>query len=335
MELDERNKSFKTWLSGLPITVTSTAPLEADASNRRYIRIFTKTGTYVAMDAPPPTENIKPFVAISAALQKQGLKSPSIYASDFNQGFLLLSDFGDQTYLRALNTQNVEMLYEKALHALSLALPIKEVNEHTLPPFNADFMWQEWAWHKEWFLQKWLDIDYSAAEKKLDNAYAALIDTAITQPQGFMYRDFHAGNLMLLPCGDVGLLDFQDAFIGPITYDLASLLRDCYIVWKEPLVKRLALSYLKKLQAAGMLTGVNATTFLKWFDYLSIQRHLKALLTFARKKVRDQDNRYLTFIPQTINYISEESAPYPELAALSDFICYTVRSKVAKSSQRG
>jgi aminoglycoside/choline kinase family phosphotransferase len=321
MESEDRRKNLLVdWLkTDVGLSDITLQPMQGDASTRRYYRVhLPNQQTLVAMDAPPPQENTGPFVAIAATLREQGLYAPEIVAEHASHGFLLLSDFGDLTYLKALNEKNADDLYESALTALSILQRGREVTGRTIPPFTPEFMLQEWAWHKEWFLQKLLGLELGNIEIKLDQCYAQLVDMAASQPQVFMHRDFHSGNLMVLNDGSVGILDFQDAFIGPLTYDLASLLRDCYIDWPEERVQQWALDYLHKLQLAGELKGVSEQTFLRWFDWMSIQRHLKALLTFARKQVRDHQPAYLAHVPRTLNYIITVSRRYPELTLLHD-----------------
>ncbi len=311
-----RKEALVQWVSKIIGETGELKPLPHDASFRRYFRLMTAKGSYLVMDAPPSLENTQPFVAISSALREKNLKAPDIIAMNREQGFLLITDFGDTTYLSALNATNADELYQRALHALATMQSIREVPNHTLPFFTAEFMQKEWAWHKEWFSEKWLNL--SSLPNNLDDCYQLLVTSAIHQPQVFMHRDYHAGNLMVLT-NEVGILDFQDAFIGPVTYDLASLLRDCYIVWPGNQVAQWVDHYQRLLQAKGLLQNISSDTFLRWFDLMSLQRHLKALMTFARKKVRDQQPQYLQHIPRTIQYIKTVSAKYPTLQPLQEY----------------
>jgi hypothetical protein len=237
---------------------------------------------------------------------------------------------GNDTYLNALNSVNADTLYNGALDSLSILQTCQYVDSYQVPPFTADFMLQEWIWHKEWFLERWLDLDYHIAKRDLDHCYNQLIHSAVNQPQVFMHRDFHSGNLMVLKDNQTGILDFQDAFIGPLTYDLVSLLRDCYIDWPQSQVERWVLSYYQKLQDLGTLNLPDAKQFLRWFDWMGVQRHLKALLTFARKAVRDEEPRYLTFIPRTMCYLTEVTRSYPELESLHIFLRCTVSPQIQR-----
>jgi aminoglycoside/choline kinase family phosphotransferase len=294
--------------------------MAGDASFRRYFRITTPKGSYVAMDAPPPRENCRPFVAIANALRSMKLQTPDIIAADLDKGFLLLTDFGDDTYLKTSREDNANQLYHAALDALFVLQTCRQVEGVTIPPFTAEFMHQEWAWHKEWFLDKLLGQSLSLhQEQLLDQCMDAVIESAASQPQVFMHRDYHSANLMVLPNNQVGILDFQDAFIGPLTYDLVSLLRDCYIDWPDATVNAWALRYWKNWQQANALHDISDQTFLRWFDWMGVQRHLKALFTFARKRVRDHQPSYLQHVPRTLNYIINVSRRYPELTLLADY----------------
>lgn len=319
---DERARAMLAWLMiASPNEIVSLAPMVGDASFRRYFRLVTTHGSYVVMDAPPQNENVLRFIQIANILRSKGLHAPSIIAENVQDGFLILTDFGDLTYLAALKTREPTPLYQKALQALSVIQSCQPTASFVLPHFTHDFMQSEWEWHNEWFLHGLLKLQEH--DPALRATYDLLIESALLQPQVFMYRDFHAGNLMFLADGQVGLLDFQDAFIGPLTYDLVSLLRDCYIDWPKQQVIEWALFYYSLLHNEGVLTHVSEMQFLKWFDWMGIQRHLKALMTFARKALRDHNEHYLQFIPRTLNYIVTVSAQYDELTFINEFYAKT------------
>lgn len=299
-------------------------PMVGDASTRRYFRVQTASGTFVAMDASELVDSCAPYVAIANALRLLGLQAPAIIAADMQQGWLLVTDFGDQTYLRALTAANADTLYQRALAALSILQNCRDVPDRTIPPFTKEFMHQEWAWHQEWFLGILLGLDLGKQADAINHCYELIVESAVSQPQVFMHRDYHAGNLMLLS-DDIGILDFQDAFIGPVTYDLASLLRDCYIDWPPEKVATWATDYLQLLQAQQLLLEVTPQQFLRWFDLMSMQRHLKALFTFARKHLRDKNSSYLKHIPRTLNYLIQTSRQYPEFAPLHTFLTTSVQ----------
>lgn len=322
----DRIEALQHWLDdACGLDRVTLQPMQGDASFRRYFRIHTPSTSYVAMDAPPPQENCRPYVAIAKSLRSMGLHAPEIIAADVENGFLLMTDFGDWTYLKSLNMQNADSLYDSALTALASMQAIREVPGRPLPHFTQDFMRQEWAWHKEWFLGKLLHLDVSQQEAALDQCFEHVVESAANQPQVFMHRDYHSANLMVLPASQVGILDFQDAFIGPVTYDLVSLLRDCYIDWPAALVTKWALSYHAKLQL-----DVTQEEFLRWFDLMGVERHLKALFTFARKHVRDQQSNYLKHVPRTLKYLLNVTQRYPELLALHDYLQMHVQTEFEK-----
>jgi len=322
----ERKQAILDWLhSTCGINAPSLEVMAGDASLRRYFRLYTASQSLVVMDAPPPVENCRPYIAIAKALRQQGLHAPEVLHADVMRGFLVISDLGDATYLSALTETNSEALYGEALSALATLQAMRCVEGYITPAFTAHFMRQEWVWHKEWVWNKLLGLSLPLAEKTLDACNEVIIESAVSQPQVFMHRDYHSANLMVLPEGGVGILDFQDAFIGPLTYDVVSLLRDCYTTIKKDEVEALALSYLHRLHDSGEYTEIDEQTFLRWFDLMGVQRHLKAMMTFARKAVRDHEPRYLTYIPRTLQYLTDVTHRYPELAVLHDYLRVTVQ----------
>ena len=329
---DARLTSLVSWLrNDCAFIFSSIQPIAGDASFRRYFRVQTTSGSYIAMDAPPPLENCRPFVAISRALRKHGLLTPEIIAFDIERGYLLLSDFGDATFLKSLHAGNADQLYRSALDSLSTLQSCRDVPDWIIPSFDATWMWNEWAWHQEWFLEKWLGISCGDMKEALDACFAVLVQSAVTQPQVFMHRDFHSANLMLLPEGQVGVLDFQDAFIGPLTYDVASLLRDCYIDWTDEQVHAWSTYYFRRLVDGDVLQQHDLLQYQRWFDLMGIERHLKALLTFARKHVRDHQSQYLRHVPRTLTYLLAVTSRYPELVALHTFLKNVVQPNVNKA----
>lgn len=315
-----REKALASWLfdgCGLPRAVLM--PLPGDASFRRYFRINTPKQSFIVMDAPPAKENCHSYVAVTNALRHMGLMTPEVVHADMAQGFLVITDFGDTTYLKALNRDNADGLYYRALNALATLQRCHHVPDHDVPVFTPALMQQEWAWHKEWFLHQLLGIKVIEEEEALDQCFSLLVTAAQEQPQVFMHRDYHSANLMLLPNQGVGILDFQDAFFGPLTYDLVSLLRDCYIDWPDERVNDWVLLYLQMLHTQGELLQVKTDTFVRWFDWMGLERHLKALFTFARKQVRDFQPHYIHHVPRTIDYILDISGRYPELAVLHHY----------------
>lgn len=319
--IDNRKIELLDWLlSTCELHSVSLLPMLGDASTRRYFRVLTPQTTYIAMDAPSPQENCAAFVTVANTLRRFGVSAPEILFQDLEHGYLVVSDFGDLTYLNSLSESNADQLYSEALAALAKMQAIREVPDRPLPLFTSDFMRIEWAWFKEWYLHKLLKMDHIPNENQLDACMDLIIESAATQPQVFMHRDYHSANLMVLPDNKVGVLDFQDAFIGPVTYDLVSLLRDCYIAWPNDRVTNWVNSYRQMLILNGALTDVDQETFMRWFDLMGVQRHLKALMTFARKQVRDLQPRYLRHIPRTLCYLLNTTEKYPELAPLHAFL---------------
>jgi aminoglycoside/choline kinase family phosphotransferase len=316
--MDKRFDELHNWLTQKANSPSFTIqPMQGDASARRYFRVETADMSYVAMDAPPPQENCRPYIQIANALRHIGLHTPEIFEQDVEQGFLLISDFGNKLLLPELTLENADKLYDSALCALAILKTCPEVKGWTLPLFTAEFMHQELTLFKEWFLEKHLNLQLSDKEEnELNACFDFICQRAKAQPQVFMHRDYHSANLMLLPGEQIGILDFQDAFIGPVTYDLVSLLRDCYIAWPDSLVTKWVLAYREKIN----MGTVSADEFLHWFDVMSLQRHMKALLTFSRKFRRDGNPNYLRHIPRTLNYIIAESAKIQECKALHQFI---------------
>ncbi len=312
--MDHRQQALMSWAKAVsPIQSPTWEALAGDASFRRYFRIGSPDISYVVMDAPPGQEKCEPFIEIADALRQQGVLTPEIFASDLANGFLLLSDFGDTVLLNALTPDNADALYTKALTTLSVLQSCRSV---VLPDFTADFMFNELLLFQEWFLEKHLKRALSHNNKKmLHDFFRWLTNTISHQPTVFMHRDYHSANLMVLPSGQIGVLDFQDAFRGPVTYDVVSLLRDCYIAWPTESVTRWALQYRDQVALK-----VSNDEFLAWFDLMGLQRHLKALLTFSRKYRRDHNDHYLKHIPPALHYIMTVSACYPECKNFSDFI---------------
>lgn len=327
--MDARQYALEQWLTKkCQLTTFQLQIMQGDASFRRYFRMRIDNHSYVVMDAPPPRENCVSFVAIAKALLGLGLRAPDIIASDLSQGFLLLTDLGDSLYLRELSIANAEDLYGRALDALAILQGCRQVDGWAIPSFTADFMRQELELFKEWFLQKHLNLTFAPSmESRLATVFDFLAQSAASQTQVFMHRDYHSANLMMLPNNGVGILDFQDAFRGPVTYDLVSLLRDCYISWPDALVTKLVLQYWEKLN----LPDVDKEEFLRWFDLMGLQRHLKALLTFSRKLHRDGNANYLQHIPRTLDYIAKISARYPECKALYELVLEMLCARIPEN----
>ncbi len=316
---DQRLHVLRDWLTNsLGLQIDALAPASSDASFRRYFRVRHAGGSHIVMDAPPPQEDVRPFVAIAAQLRAIGVNAPEVLEADHVQGFLLLTDLGDVRYLDALDASRVEALYGDALDALER---MQVDGPRELPPYDRELLLQEMQLFPDWLLQRHLGLELSAAQQQsLRQSFDLLAEAALEQPRAFVHRDYHSRNLMVLESGNPGVLDFQDAVLGPITYDLVSLLRDCYISWPQERVEAWVLAYLRRPGIAALAGGVDAATWLRWFDLMGVQRHLKASGIFARLWHRDGKPGYLGDIPRTLGYVVAVAARYPELRFLRELL---------------
>lgn len=305
-------------------------PVSEDASFRRYFRVtgsavvncFDGAGeSLIVMDAPPDKEDSHSFVAIANLLADAGLNVPQVFAKDLAQGFLLLSDLGTQAYFGVLSERTVEPLYANALDALFKMQRNASHYIAELPVYDEALLLGEMALFADWYCQQYREWIFTDEQRdRLERVFQQLCEAALAQPQVFVHRDYHSRNLMVTEQhnehGKLGILDFQDAVLGPVTYDLVSLLRDCYIDWPRPRVERWALDYLHRAAGAGLLPSATDAMYLRWFDWMGVQRHLKAAGIFARLHLRDNKPGYLGDIPRTLTYVQDVSARYPELRDL-------------------
>lgn len=324
-----RFQQLLDWLATCPALhqaeYATPVPASNDASFRRYYRlqatIAQQSVSYIIMDAPPEHEDCEPFVRIAGHLQQMGLSIPVVLAQDLSQGFLLLQDLGDQTYLSQLEATTVDSLYGDALAALTQMQLRGKTAANDLPLYDATLLQAEMALFTDWLLARYLERPLAA---KNHQAWLKLTDSltlsALRQPQGFVHRDYHSRNLMVLAEGNPGILDFQDAVKGPMTYDAVSLLRDCYIQWPAEQVRDWQRQFFLQTVQAGQLAKDEWAGFVKAMDYMGLQRHLKAAGIFARLAIRDGKTNYLQDIPATLSYLVSIAALYPETAFLADFI---------------
>nr|VFJ64099.1 MAG: hypothetical protein BECKFM1743C_GA0114222_103603 [Candidatus Kentron sp. FM]VFJ64635.1 MAG: hypothetical protein BECKFM1743A_GA0114220_103613 [Candidatus Kentron sp. FM]VFK09040.1 MAG: hypothetical protein BECKFM1743B_GA0114221_100934 [Candidatus Kentron sp. FM] len=281
-------------------------------------------GSFIVMDAPPTHEDSSEFVFVADLLRKSGANVPEVLATDFEQGFLLLSDLGTTHYLKELNENRsdkdrVDGLYGDAMEAL-LTIQIQTVCDG-LPAYDHELLEEEMALFRDWFLVRHLKIPLTTAiERTLRESFDFLQRAAAEQPRVFVHRDYHSRNLMVRERNNPGILDFQDAVHGPITYDLVSLLKDVYIAWPRARVEDWALGYRERALREGLLANVDATTWLRWFDLMGAQRHLKVAGIFSRLYHRDGKPGYLDDIPLTLDYLAEVCARYPGLTALGELL---------------
>ncbi len=314
---DSRLQQLTSWLQlKLASTQFSIEPASADASFRRYFRVRTQDDSLIAMDAPPDKEDSHPFVRIAGYLVAMQINAPRVVAENYTDGFFLLSDLGHSHYLAVLNAHNAPQLYADALQALLTMQQKGVVFLRGLPPYDQDLLLREMNLFRDWYLTTHLGVNLTSTQHAvLDEAYAFLAEQALAQPRVFVHRDYHSRNLMYVqqPGRNPGVLDFQDAVAGPLTYDLVSLLRDCYVDWPRAQVMDWVTEYHGKLHYAGLFKTVSLDQFVRWFDLMGIQRHLKASGIFARLNHRDGKPGYLNDIPRTLGYILQVAPAYPEL----------------------
>lgn len=314
--MDKRLDHLLRWLAESLGQEPQVEPASGDASFRRYFRVTPDDGTtHIAMDAPPDREDCRPFVQIAGLLRRHGLLAPEISHSNLGQGFLLLQDLGSVSYLDELNESSADSLYRDALDAL---LKIQQIQDlQGIPKYDRALLMREMGLFQEWFLGKHLDIVLDAdAQSELQKCFTWLADNALAQPQVLVHRDYHSRNLMVVPDNNPGILDFQDACVGAITYDLVSLLRDCYISWSPDQITRWTRFYFDRLQTLGLMDNTSFETFQQWFDLMGAQRHLKAIGIFSRLFYRDGKNGYLPDIPRTMAYLYGVTRAQPALEFL-------------------
>jgi aminoglycoside/choline kinase family phosphotransferase len=286
----------------------------ADASFRSYWRSHSGGATWIVMDAPPDKEDIRPWLDIAQRLNAGGLHAPRIRANDAELGFVLMADLGTRLYLPALNEDSVDALYSDALDALFTMQT--QVDAADLPAYDAARLNAEMELLPTWFLTRHLGFAIEPDDQAvIAAAFSALADAAGQQPQVFVHRDYHSRNLLITNRDNPGILDFQDAVRGPATYDLVSLLRDCYIAWPEQRVVAWAESYRQRLVGAGLIDADSAT-FQRYFDLMGLQRHIKVLGIFCRLWYRDGKAGYLNDLPMVWKYTREIGQRHAETAAL-------------------
>jgi len=301
---------IKQWLETIGWGDWNITIASADASFRSYYRLRKEDETYVLMDSSKLLESLPLFVDINERLVATNVRVPRIIVKNIKLGYLILEDFGSTHYLDVLNEANYQELYKKAIDEI---IKMQQADITDLPLYDRDFLHFEMALMQEWYLEKYLDITLTDEQKNIiDATLETIANVVLGQPQGvFVHRDYHSRNIMLTPKGDIGVIDFQDARVGAITYDLVSLLKDCYIEWDKREVEKLALYY---RDAVGL--DVDDATFIKWFDFMGLQRHIKVLGIFSRLHLRDGKSGYLKDIPLTLKYVVETASKYPETQEL-------------------
>ncbi len=321
--MDERTALLDAWLrQALGAAPRRVAPASADASFRRYFRVWHEDATFIAMDAPPAREDLGPYLQVAALLAATGVNVPRVVAANAAQGFLLLTDLGDRQYLDALCAgDDPEPLYRDALDALVRLQSRAPAAAQQLPPYDRRRLHDEMELFPVWFVARHLGLEVSADERAmLAASFDLLSRSALAQSTVLVHRDYHSRNLMVCPAANPGILDFQDAVRGAISYDLVSLLKDCYITWpRDRLLAWLDL-YRERAAQAGLEPGAGRDDFVLAFDLMGLQRHLKVLGIFARLWYRDGKRGYLADLPRVLDYAIEAAACHRDLAGLRGFM---------------
>ena len=320
---DPRLALIDDWLRGtLGIVPDVIVPASADASFRRYFRVSRGAETLIVMDAPPDKEDVEPFLHVARLLGTLGVHAPAVLARDAERGFLLLSDLGSRPYLDALKAGgDADELYADALEALLRMQSRGAAAAAELPPYDAALLHREMELFPEWFLARHLGLEVSPAERAmLSAAFDTLAAAALAQPQVFVHRDYHSRNLMVYPGANPGVIDFQDAVRGALTYDLVSLLKDCYLRLPREYVVEWVEVHRRCLLEAGVEHGMDAAAFLRAFDLMGLQRHIKVLGIFARLWYRDGKIGYIRDLPLVLDYVREALRDEPALAELAAVI---------------
>jgi N-acetylmuramate 1-kinase len=326
-EIDSRLALIHEWLSrDLGMSPERVEPASADASFRRYFRVFNNGRTSIVMDAPPGKEDVRPYLKVTRLLETLGAHVPHVQRVDTDRGLLLMEDLGGTHYLSRFNAgEDPDRLYGDALRVLA-DIQVRGRNAAAeLAPYDREALARELALMPEWFLKRHLAVEISESESQtIARAFEFLIVEALAQPTVFVHRDFHSRNLMVVDDRNPGVIDFQDALRGPVGYDLVSLLKDCYISWPRERVVRWVSGYRALLRSKGdagaWLSGADEAEFLRWFDLIGVQRHVKVLGVFARLWYRDGKAGYLHDLPLTLEYVRDTCARYPELGAFSRFL---------------
>ncbi|MCK5725696.1 MAG: phosphotransferase [Thiotrichaceae bacterium] len=315
MATDSRLQQLSQWihqtLDGSQATIEVAS---ADASFRRYFRIHHKNKTLIAMDSPPDKEPVQPFIDICQRILATGAHAPHIYHQNIEQGFLILEDLGSTAYLDKLNKDTVDNYYQAAMQAL---IKLQKVNTTGLPHYDTKRLHEEMTLMPEWFLGEHLGITLTIKQQQIIETTFNSLTSAITeQNTGFVHRDYHSRNLMITETNNPGIIDFQDAVIGPLSYDLVSLLRDCYIAWPHSQVDQWISDYQQMAENAQLIPKMTIEKFSKQVDLIGLQRHIKVLGIFARLKHRDNKPHYLNDLPLTLSYLLDIGQRHKEMTDL-------------------
>lgn len=315
----ERQRLIENWLNAqFPDQQFSILPASSDASFRRYFRANFPDRSLVVMDAPPSFEDCRPFIRVAGIFREAGVHLPEILSQDLERGFLLLSDLGSTTYLELLDEGNANALYGDAVDAL---IRIQQSSRPgVLPEYDETLLRREMNLFTEWYLGKHLGLSPGIEQAaRIEAVFSRILENNLAQPRVYVHRDYHSRNLMAT-APNPGILDFQDAVYGPITYDLVSLFRDAYISWEEERVLDWVIRYWEKARKAGLPVHADFAMFYRDFEWMGAQRQLKVVGIFSRLFHRDGKERYLEDIPLVLSYLKKTCARYPELSPLLQFI---------------
>ncbi len=320
---DSRLAELQRWAEGIDaISGADLTPASGDASFRRYFRLRKGTESFIVMDAPPGKEDCLPFIRVAGYLEAMQLNAPRIMEADLDKGFLLLSDLGSTQYLDRLDEDRSSAgeLYDDALAALAVMQSRGGAFQSHLPPYDDALLRIELSLFHDWLCGTHLQIEFNDDdETEWQSLCDLLVSNALDQPQVFVHRDYHSRNLMATPDNNPGILDFQDAVEGPLTYDLVSLLKDCYIQWPPKQVRQRVSDYHSQLDVS-LLGSIDQAGFLRYFELMGVQRHLKAAGIFARLNHRDGKPGYMRDVPRTLSYVVELLPRYDELGFLVELI---------------
>jgi hypothetical protein len=305
---------LKSWIATTPYKDYDLSVASADASFRSYYRLSQDKKSVILMDSSLELESLSPFIDVTKRLLNAHVKAPQILEQDRELGYLILEDFENVQLLDVLDTSNFKRHY---LSAMDEIVKMQEADRTSLPLYDKDFLHFEMDLMKEWYLEKRLNLTLNANDKAMiERALNSISEVVLTQPQDvFVHRDFHSRNIMLTPEGEIGVIDYQDAMSGAITYDLVSLLKDCYIEFKRQSIEELALAFRDKKDL-----DVSDAEFLQWFDFMGLQRHIKVLGIFSRLHLRDGKDGYLKDIPLVLKYTIETASRYEETQGLAEFL---------------
>jgi len=307
-----RQSMLTSWLASNSFDKDSISVLSADASFRQYYRATKSDTSYAVMDCPPEKENLESFLLITEKLKNAKLNVPEIFEVDREKGFLVMTDLGDNLYSKKLNDETVYCLYTDALEAI-VKMQTK-VDCSGLKDFDKYYE-EENNLFTDWFLKKHLKIELDAAlENKITLEFNKINSIIKSIPKTFVHRDYHSRNLLITDTNNPGIIDYQDAVIGPVTYDLVSLLKDCYVSWNDGLIEDMLESFFNRMKS-NMIN--NISDFRYWFEITGLQRHIKAIGIFSRLNYRDNKNSYLKDIPRTYTYIEKVLTKYEELSGLN------------------